>query len=180
MTIGIIRIAFIFEVSQTISMMILLFWIIRNLYFLILSVFLVDGRDSDGETVIVADAEPVMLTSGDHSFEGVTTRMTEHNLTVFLDDASDLDIGHYATVKVDTGKHSAKLKGVVTGVNVSRRKTACTYTVEILDFGEDKYEYWQILYDRIPTLPQSLTRDFGIISHLWQNIAHRVARTRIL
>ena len=84
MTIGIIRIAFIFEVSQTISMMILLFWIIRNLYFLILSVFLVDGRDSDGETVIVADAEPVMLTSGDHSFEGVTTRMTEHNLTVSI------------------------------------------------------------------------------------------------
>ena len=41
-----------------------------------------------------------------------------------------------------------------------------------------KYEYWQVLYDRIPTLPQSLNRDFGIMTHLWQNIAHRVARTR--
>ena len=25
---------------------------------------------------------------------------------------------------------------------------------------------------------ESLRRDFGVLSHLWQNIAHRVARTR--
>lgn len=58
------------------------------------------------------------------------------------------------------------------------RSHARTQTVEILDFGQDRYEYWELLYDRIPTLPQTLYRDFGIISHLWQNIAHRVARTR--
>ena len=44
-------------------------------------------------------------------------------------------------------------------------------------FGNDRYEYWEILYDRVPTLPQSLQKDFGMIPHLWQNIAHRVART---
>ena len=39
-------------------------------------------------------------------------------------------------------------------------------------------EYMQILYDRIPTLPQSLTlRDFGIIRHLWHNIAVRLAES---
>ncbi len=54
---------------------------------------------------------------------------------------------------------------------------ARTHTVEILDFGGNETAYWQILYDRIPTLPLSLHRDFGVISHLWQNIAHRVART---
>lgn len=37
--------------------------------------------------------------------------------------------------------------------------------------------YILILYDRIPTLPQSYQRDFGSLSHLWQNIACRVART---
>ena len=36
------------------------------------------------------------------------------------------------------------------------------------------YEYLQILYDRIPTLPQSLRRDYGIIPHILINIAHRV------
>ena len=74
---------------------------IKNLYYLILSLFLVDGRDSDTEPVKVMDAVPVSVTdkSGNREYEGVTT------------------------------------------------------------------------------LPQSLHHDFGILTHLWQNIAHRVART---
>ena len=39
----------------------------------------------------------------------------------------------------------------------------------------EKVHIW--LYDRIPTLPQSLHRDFGALYDLWQNIANRVART---
>ena len=40
-----------------------------------------------------------------------------------------------------------------------------------------KDEYIAFLYDRVPTLPQSLKRDLGVIPHLWTNIAYRVART---
>ena len=76
--------------------------------------------------------------------------------------------------------HAAELKGVITGIRESRNKTARTHTIEILDFGENNLEYLELLYDRIPTLPQSLHRDFGVIRHLWQNIAHRVARSRQL
>jgi cellulose synthase (UDP-forming) len=46
-----------------------------------------------------------------------------------------------------------------------------------MDYGADKLEYYEILYDRVPSLPQNLARDAGIISHMWQNIAHRVVRT---
>ena len=70
--------------------------------------------------------------------------------------------------------------GEITGIRESRHKTARTHTIEILDFGENNLEYLELLYDRIPTLPQSLHRDFGVIRHLWQNIAHRVARSRQL
>jgi cellulose synthase (UDP-forming) len=67
---------------------------------------------------------------------------------------------------------------VVTGIRQSRSGAVRSHTVEILDFCGNRYEYLQLLYDRVPTLPQSLRRDFGVLSHLWQNIAHRVARTR--
>jgi len=95
---GIVRIIYIFNSMQAIGLCILLFWIIRNLYYLILSVFLVDDRDSDIEPVKVMDAVPVSVTdktdkSGNREYEGVTT------------------------------------------------------------------------------LPQSLHHDFGILTHLWQNIA---------
>lgn len=175
---GIIRIACIFDLTQTISTVILLFWIIRNLYFLIMALFLIDGRDSDGETVHVTDPEMVSVEAGGATYEGVTTQMTEHSVTVFLDDNPELGLGSEVVLNIKSDKADVTLKGVITGIKESRNNIARTQTVEILGMGEQETEYLQLLYDRIPTLPQSLHRDFGVILHLWQNIAHRVARTR--
>jgi cellulose synthase (UDP-forming) len=71
------------------------------------------------------------------------------------------------------------LAGAVTDVHLSASGRSRTHTVEILDFNGTEYDYLCLLYDRVPTLPQSLQKDFGIFRHLWQNIAHRVARTRM-
>jgi len=175
---GIVRILLIFDASQTFSFLILLFWVIRNLYFLVMALFLVDGRDGDEEAVRVTDAEPVTLLSGGVVYEGITTLLTEHNLTVFLDEGEPLGIGADCELTIPREGGEIRLKGIVTGIRKTRHGQARTHTVEILDFGGDRYEYLELLYDRIPTLPQSLRRDFGVLSHLWQNIAHRVARTR--
>ena len=55
--IGIIRAICILSLSQIVELFVLLFWLIRNLYFLIMALFLVDGRDADNEVVKVIDAE---------------------------------------------------------------------------------------------------------------------------
>ena len=180
--IGIIRVLVIMDRVHVISLLILLFWLIRNLYYLILSIFLVDGRDDDMEPVKVQDFIPVtidVLYGSGGSSAGITTQLNEHCMTVYLDEGAQPGIGDHVRVDVQgQNGHRAKVQGVVTGIQQSRRSESCTQTIEILGFGSDRYAYWEILYDRIPTLPQSLKSDFGIIPHLWQNIAHRVARTR--
>ena len=180
--IGIIRVILICDRQHVIGLMILLFWLVRNLYFLILSIFLVDGRDDDTEPVKVQDFIPVtvdVLYGSTGSSAGITTQLNEHSMTVYLDEGASPGIGDHVRVHVQGNNgHEAQVNGVVTGVRLSRRSQSRTQTIEILDFGNDRYEYWEILYDRIPSLPQSLNKDFGIITHLWQNIAHRVARTR--
>ena len=180
--VGIVRVLLILDRAHAISLLILLFWLVRNLYFLILSIFLVDGRDDDTEPVKVRDFIPVtldVLYGGEGSSAGITTELTEHNMTVYLDEGAAPGIGDHVRVTVlGQNGHQARVDGVVTGIREARRSESRAHTVEILDFGGDRYEYWEILYDRIPSLPQSLRRDFGIVTHLWQNIAHRVARTR--
>lgn len=178
--VGIVRIITIFEKLQAVGLLILLFRVVRDLYFRILAVFLVDGRDRDSETVNVQDAVDMKITGKDSGsvYEVVTTHLTEHGMSVFLDDSESLHIGKYVTAEVSYNGHSASLGGVVINVTESRKGNSRTHSIEILDFGKDEYEYWEILYDRIPTLPQSIYRDFGILAHLWQNIAHRVARTK--
>lgn len=175
---GFLRVLFNFEVMQTINLLILLFWVVRNQYYLLMAMFLVDGREYDGEAVKVYTAEPVNVTAENGRWDGVTTKMTEHSLTVFLDESEALPLGMAVHVTVDTGCYRVELDGSVTNVSITRSGTARTHTVEILDYGNHREEYLQILYDRVPTLPQSLHHDFGIFTHLWQNIAHRVARTR--
>ena len=175
---GLLRVLSTFERAQTISLFILLFWLVRSLYFELLALFLIDGRDSDTEPVVVVDAIPIRVeTDKGEVFSGVTTRMTEHNLSVYLDEGDKLGIGAHVSIFIRTDKHKAEMKGMVTEVKETRSSLSRTQKIDIYDFGTDRYEYWEILYDRIPTLPQSYQRDFGIISHLWQNIAHRIART---
>ncbi len=180
---GIIRLAVLMDRMRFISFAVLLFWLIRNLYFLIMSLFLIDGRDGSEETVEVIDAEPVSLTVAHgrekgKQYSGVTIRLYDHSFTVYLDEGEELRTGMPVDAVIDTGRYHAELSGTVTEVHISRHGHARTHTVEILDFHGNEEEYLQILFDRIPSLPQSLHNDFGIIRHLWQNIACRVARTR--
>ncbi|MBO4367144.1 MAG: cellulase family glycosylhydrolase [Clostridia bacterium] len=176
--IGSVRVIILFRATKALGLLVLLFWIVRNLYFLVMALFLVDGRDSDGEAVRVRDAESISLKSGDREYEGITTQMTEHSMTVFLDGGEGPGIGASAEITVLGGDTPVALGGLVTAISESRKGLARTYTVEILDRKGNDLEYLQLLYDRVPTLPQSYYRDLGILPHLWQNIAHRVARTR--
>ncbi|MCR5342830.1 MAG: cellulase family glycosylhydrolase [Butyrivibrio sp.] len=180
--IGITRVLMMLNWMNFLGLSVLLFWMIRNFYYLIMSMFLVDGRDSDNEVVHVIDAEPVEveIAHGEgkgSKYYGVTTRLTEHSVSIFLDDGVKLESGASVKLSIDTEKYSAKLDGAVTNIIESKNGGVYSHTIEILDFGDSEMEYLEILYDRVPSLPQSLSRDFGIVSHLWQNIAYRVART---
>lgn len=176
---GIIRVLCSFSGIQSLGLVILLFWLIRNLYYLLMAVFLVDGRDSDGEVVHVYDAEAVTVRKdGEETvLEGVTTHMTEHSLSFFPDEEGTLGIGDFVTVRINTGTWETSVTGVITGIRESRNGSHRVFTAEILDFGGDNTEYLQILYDRVPSLPQNLSRDLSMLQHLWTNIARRLADT---
>ena len=181
--IGIIRIIIIFDIMQVVGFVILLYWLVRNIYFLIMSLFLIDGRDFDGEAVNVIAAEfiDVEIAHGDDKgkkFSGVTTLLTEHYIDAFFDNEESIPVGKGVKISIDTGHYHVDLIGTVTGVRTSNTGDRFNHSIQILDFCGNELEYLEILYDRIPTLPQSLSKDFGIMTHLWQNIAYRVARTR--
>ena len=177
--IGIVRVLCSFSGIESFGLVILLFWLIRNLYFLLMAIFLVDGRDGDGEVVHVYDAEAVTVRKAgeDTALEGVTTHMTEHSLSFFPDEEGTLQIGDTVTVTIRTEYWKASISGVITGTRESRNGNHRVFDTEILDFSGEEEEYLQILYDRVPSLPQNLNRDLSMLSHLWTNIAHRLANT---
>ncbi|MCR5650210.1 MAG: cellulase family glycosylhydrolase [Lachnospiraceae bacterium] len=177
--IGIIRSVYLLVTLKAVGIAVLLFWLVRNTYFLIMSVFLVDGRDGADDEVNVYDAEPVTIRiSGEKDLmrEGITTYMNIHSMKLFMDEASGFAIGDRAELSFDMNGTVLKLNCIITSLVNSRRGSSCVLGVEIVDDTDFNADYNQMLYDRIPTLPQSLTRDYGIVTHLLKNIAYRIIR----
>ena len=179
--IGIIRSIYVFTVIKAMGILILLFWLFRNTYFLVMSLFLVDGRDSDNDSVEVIDAEMItMCKKGSRDgmiYEGITTYLNEHSMKVFLDEDNGLKIGDFMDVTIIRGEQTVEMECVITGQVFSRFGDSGVYSLEITGITEEsQMEYLQVLYDRIPSLPQSLTRDYGILNHMLRNIAFRILR----
>lgn len=172
---GIVRVFLGISLETFIEQIVILFWLVRNLYFLVLSLFLIDGRDSSGEPVNVIAAETVSLDCGGVIYEGITTRMNEHRIMLMLDDPGELHIGDNAVLSISNEKTNAELSGVIISAEYMRDTCGGVFGFEILDTGDRELEYMQILYDRILTLPMKLTRDFGLIYTLWRNIMARLS-----
>lgn len=170
---GIVRVIIQLKMIHAIGLIAVLFWLLRNLYFCIMALFLIDGRASDGEEVLVKDAELITVSSLDgKNFDGITTRLTEHNLSCYFDDANAFKLGQPVAISLMTDEGEMNLKGSVVGVKKSNRDNmGDVYTIEILDFGENTNKYVYHLYNRVPSLPQSLKRNIGPFRNLWINFA---------
>ena len=173
---GIIHMSYMIIVLGYIEILAVLFWLVRNAYYLTMCLFLGMGRDSDGENVKVLAAEKAMVHKQDgHEIEGITTKLTEHGVDIYTDELNALNLGEPIGLTISKKMYTLQVKGTVVAIRNSCNPTVpCVYTVEILDFGGQKDEYIQMLYDRTPTLPQKLRLGNGHIDNLWNNIGHRI------
>lgn len=179
--IGIIRVCWILNGLNAVGIVIILFWLIRNLYSLVMCVFLINGRDleddADAVKVYSGEMSELIRQSDGAAFSGITTLMTEHSMSLFLDEAGQVRTGDLAKISIETMDYQAALTGIVTHVRHLRHSEHVIADVEILDMGEDELTYLQILYDRVPTLPQTLKRDSNPLGLLWRNVVYRLMRT---
>jgi cellulose synthase (UDP-forming) len=174
---GLVRMTYMLTVLEYVGVLAVMFWLLRNAYYLTMCLFLGLGRDTDGENVKVFAAEGIALTKNDgQRFEGITTKLTEHSVDIFTDEMDVLYLGEAARLEIIKKHYRLELRGTV----VSIRHSCCenvpsVYTFEILDFGENRDEYIQMLYDRTPTLPQRLRLGDGYIRNFWKNFSQRIA-----
>ena len=125
----------------------------------------------------VLAAEKAMVKKQDgHEIEGITTKLTEHSVDIYTDELNVLNLGEPIGLTLSKKMYTLQVTGTVVAIrNSCNPAVPCVYTVEILDFGGQKDEYIQMLYDRTPTLPQRLRLGNGHVDNLWNNIGHRIA-----
>lgn len=174
---GIIRMSYMLIALKYIGILAVLFWLLRNTYYLTMCLFLGLGRDSDGENVKVRAAEMITIQKEDgHQIDGITTKLLEHGVDIYTDELDVLYLGEPIGLHISNSKYNLNVQGTVVSIhNSCNPDIPSVYTIEILDFHGQKDEYIQMLYDRKPTLPQRLRLGEGHIDNLWNNVAHRIA-----
>lgn len=169
--IGIFRCVLIMLDSGSFGPIVVLFWLVNNLYLLIMSLFFVDGRVPYRKTERVAVEMPCKVRYKGEEYEGVTKDASEEGIAIILDKPYFFEKDDNVEVLLDTEDYHADIYGTV--VHVSQRGDMWSYSLKITDLNNSYDELLGILYDRIPTVPMEIKRDSGSFEDLKLNLKKR-------
>ncbi len=159
--------------SGSFGPIVVLFWLVNNLFFLVMSLFFVDGRIPYRKTERVAVTIPGILEAGDRRIKCVTRDISEKGISVLLEEPHYLEANSKVAVHLKLNHYEAHLEAQI--VFVSEQKGKWNYSMQILDYGDSYDDYLQMLYDRVPTMPQEIKRDSGSFEDLKLNTTKRVS-----
>lgn len=170
--IGIVRCIMIMLDSGSFGPIVVLFWLVYNLFLLVMSLFFVDGRIPYRKTERVMVQTPCRVKYQDEEYEGVTWDASEEGLAVRLRKPYFFEKDTNVEVLMDTEDYHVDLFGTV--VHVAQRGDAWNFSLKITEMNGSYDDLLGILYDRIPTVPMEIKRDSGSFEDLKLNLKKRV------
>lgn len=170
--IGIISCIRIMFDSSSFGPLVVLFWVVYNMFLLIMSLFFVDGRVTYRKAERVAVEMKSEIDNGILKLNGVTRDISETGVSVLLDKPFYLESETGVIVTLCNDKYLAKLKTQI--VYVSKHGERWNYSMKILDYMDTYDDYLQMLYDRVPVLPQEIKKNSGSFEDLKLNMKKRV------
>jgi len=142
---------------------VLIYWLIVNLYFLIMAITFMVGRTnyrSEERLYAKVDIEIIL---GDNIYRGVTSDVSEKGMAVVLDIPEYIPYDEELVVKASTDSYESEMRANL--VHVAKAGDHWKYSLKITDISEmEKRTYYQIVFDRYHTLPVTIrshvVRDF--------------------
>lgn len=153
---------------------VVLFWLCLNFYTLMMSVFFVMGRNfmrRSERAVVEMDCK---LITGDAQYLCSTEDISENGIALRLFDPVSIDNETDVTLELSDGRYEATVKA--RSVHVDKRRGYWKYGFHITDYYDNYPKYLQLLYDRTPTLPQSLSGSSGSFDDVKINVVKRAKK----
>lgn len=152
--------------------LIVMFWLCLNFYSLVLACFFMLGRSNNRFTERYVVSVPAKLKLEGGEIDCSTHDISEGGLSLVFDRAVDIPVSGIYDINLKTHHYTATVKGKL--VYFVKEGDVYKYSFVIQDLGEpDKGEYYQMVYDRHPSLPDRIeTRDSAFFD-VKQNIEKR-------
>ncbi len=159
--------------SGSFGPIVVLFWLVNNLYLLVMSLFFVDGRIPYRKSERITIMAEGSIDDSKSVRQGIVRDISETGISVLLDEPYYLKADSTVSVEIKTENYYAKLKTQI--VFVSQSGSQWNYSMKILDYGDSYDEYLQMLYDRVPMLPLEIKKDSGSFEDLKLNTQKRLS-----
>lgn len=170
--IGIVRCILVMFDSGSFGPIVVLFWLLNNFFFLVMASLFVDGRIPYRKAERVPLSVPCTVEEEDDVLSGTTRDLSETGLSILFEKPYYLEMGDKFDISLGWEEYRADLIGEL--VFVSQAGGSWNYSMRIDDYKECYDDWLQILYDRVPPLPQEIKRDSGIFDDLKINAKKRV------
>ncbi len=169
---GIFRCILIMLDSGSFGPIVVLFWLINNLFLLVMSLFFVDGRIPYRKTERVLVRMPCKVKYKGEIYTGMTKDASEAGISMTLPKPYFFEENENVEIFLDTEDYHVDMFATV--VHVSQRDDDWVYSMKVTDINGSYDELLGILYDRIPTVPTEIKKDSGSFEDLKLNLKKRV------
>lgn len=170
--IGIVNCILIMLDSGSFGPIVVLFWLVNNLFLLVMALFFVDGRIPYRKTERVMVHMPCKIRYRGEEHAGVTRDMSEAGISMILPKPYFVDEEENVEILLDTEDYHVDMFAKV--VHVNQREDEWVYALSITDLNGSYDDLLGILYDRIPTVPMEIKKDSGGFEDLKLNLQKRV------
>lgn len=170
--IGIARCVLIMLRSGSFGPIVVLFWLVYNLFLLVMALFFVDGRVPYRKTERIMVQMPCKVRYMGEEYEGYTKDASEEGISLNLPKPYFFEKDTNVEIILDSEDYHVDMYAAV--VHVSQRGEQWNYSLKITDLNNSYDELLGILYDRIPTLPMEIKKDSGSFEDLRLNLKKRV------
>jgi len=173
---GIINCILMMFESGNIAPIVVLFWLTLNLFNLVMSLLFVMGRHFYRTSErVAARVECKLQTEGCEELRCYTKDFSETGISILLQEPIDISEDEIVTATLTTDLYQAVLKLKL--VHVSAVGGDWKYALRIVDTCGTFDDYLQILYDRVHTLPDSLSKSLNSFDDLRINVSKRTEVT---
>lgn len=177
--IGILKIIVLTFKENSVGYFVPLFWIIGNLFSIIMAILFISGRKQIRKTERVLAKVDCKISQNNYHIETKTVDISEEGFAFILDKpeyiSEDKNFNVIFNEKIGNKKYKAKAKAKI--VNVIEVDSRWKYSANITELDEeDKSQWIQIVHDRVPTLPQNISKSIGLFEDLQINFFKRLKK----
>ncbi len=164
---------------KSLSPVLVLFWLLFNLYGLVMAVFFMMGRTRNRMSERFNAKINFLITTFNYKIPAITSDISETGFSFLLDFPEYISDKEDFEVEFHTNRHKVFAKAKI--VFVKKQDDKWRYSAHITEISyEDKDKWLCIVYDRVPTLPTFVNENFNFYQTFNKNIKNRMHKQKTL